>query len=376
LRLRWPITWARPSSSTRRWTALLSSRSALVGKRRSSRSLLLLEAEKVLGRRVPGRDALLHVQGDDRDRAEFEQLLVVGLLSTELGLAVAERLLGHLSLGDVEQEPLEDQRLSPLVPHNQALVTDPDDASVGRDQPVLGAQRASSRPRARVVLKHALTVIRMEHPHEEVRFGLPALRRVAEHPLDVRARVDVRADLVEAVDIDGERQLLHQLAIPPLSFAERLLERLALRNVDEVAVAVSRLVLPVRDGTRLIQEPANLSVARDHPVLGAERLARLLRPALLRKHPVVIVGMDDLAEEIRVGCPLRGRVAKDRLQLRAHVEVGARLVRPVDVDRQRALLDKGLQPPTHELPLDLPLVLSCEPVGPGHHTLPRRSQSA
>ena len=58
--------------------------------------------------------------------------------------------------------------------------------------------------------EHALTVLGVERPHEEVSLGEPLRRRVAEQRLDLRAREDVRARLVEGVDVDDERELFDQ----------------------------------------------------------------------------------------------------------------------------------------------------------------------
>jgi hypothetical protein len=86
--------------------------------------------------------------------------------------------------------------------------------------------------RAMVLGKHSLAVVGVQKPREEIFFVLPLLGRGAEHLLDVRAAVDVRADLVEAVDVDGERNVLDELAIALLGFADGLLELLALRDVE------------------------------------------------------------------------------------------------------------------------------------------------
>jgi hypothetical protein len=153
--------------------------------------------------------------------------------------------------------------------------------------------------------------------------------------------------------------VLAQDTVAVVGMQQRLLELLALRDLDEVAVAVSGLIVLADDLVGLVEEPANAPVLRGHPVLRAERLARLLRPYLLGDHPLAVVGMDHLAEEVRICGPFLGRVAEDRLELRAHVDVRAGLVGPIYVDGQRALIYEGPKPLIQQLP-----------VGVGHRTLP------
>ena len=216
-----------------------------------------------------------------------------------------------------------------------------------------------------MIAQDTIAIRRVQEPDEQIVLGRPLLGRVADHALDLGARIDVRAELVEPVDVDGERQLLHESAIALLGRADRVLELLAFGDLEEVAVVVRRLALLAGDLVRLVEEPADAPVAGHHPVLGAEGLARLLRSSLLGEHPVAVVRVQDFAEEIRVRRPLLGGVAEDRLELGAHVRVRARAFGPVDVDRQRALIDEGLNPVVKQLP-----------VGVGHRILSRRSDPA
>ena len=64
--------------------------------------------------------------------------------------------------------------------------------------------------------KDADPVLRVKRADEEVRIVSPLADRVAEERLDLLAREDVGARLVEGVDIDDERQLLDQSPIAPL----------------------------------------------------------------------------------------------------------------------------------------------------------------
>ena len=79
----------------------------------------------------------------------------------------------------------------------------------------------------------ALSVLRMEKPDEEVGVLLPRLGRVAEQRLDLRARVEVRADGVDRVDVDDERELLDERAVPELRRAQSLLAERAVAKVPD-----------------------------------------------------------------------------------------------------------------------------------------------
>ena len=85
------------------------------------------------------------------------------------------------------------------------------------------------------------------------------------------------------------------------------------------------------------------AVARDHPVLAVEHVAGAVHLGELAEDVVAVVGMEHLAEEVRVGHPLLGRVAGELLDLRADVE-GALGVEALDVGDERELLDHALVP--------------------------------
>ena len=97
-----------------------------------------------------------------------------------------------------------------LVDDDDAFVAKPDDPSVAGDEAVFEAERLVRVVGARVGGEHTLAVVRVEQAREQVRLRLPFLDGVAEERLDLPARKDVRADLIERVDIDHERQLLDQ----------------------------------------------------------------------------------------------------------------------------------------------------------------------
>ena len=105
------------------------------------------------------------------------------------------------------------ERLPVLVDHDDALVAEVDDPTVAGDEPVLDAERLVRLVRVDVSGEHALAVVRMEEPREQLGVRCPLLDGVAEDRLDLAAREDVRADRVELVDVDDERELLDQRAI-------------------------------------------------------------------------------------------------------------------------------------------------------------------
>ncbi len=136
----------------------------------------------------------------------------------EAGQRVVEGELPQLVLrlalaSDVEEVALEVERLPVVVEDDDALVAQVDDASVAGDEPVLEAERLVRLVRLHVRGEHALAVFRVEQPGEQLGIGRPFLDAVAEDRLDLAAREDVRADRVERVDVDDERELLDQRAI-------------------------------------------------------------------------------------------------------------------------------------------------------------------
>jgi len=123
---------------------------------------------------------------------------------------VAQLLLGLVAGGDIEQVALQDG--SVRIKNDARLVLNPHVPTVTRAQPVLDEQRLTGRVRQLVRGEHALAILGMQDLDEEVAVLDPLLDGVAEHLLDLRARVHVRADVVQPVDVDGQRQLLDEHA--------------------------------------------------------------------------------------------------------------------------------------------------------------------
>ena len=121
-----------------------------------------------------------------------------------------QQLEAHLVLlvcGDVLEKALRG-----AVDHD-LVVPHPDDTAVACDQAVIGLGRRGALAVARRdVAEHVLPVVGVDAADEEVRVVQPLGRRVAQQALDLRADVQRRALLVELVDVDHERQVLHDRA--------------------------------------------------------------------------------------------------------------------------------------------------------------------
>ena len=118
----------------------------------------------------------------------------------------ASRHVLHVALGG--------GRAAVRVVDDDLVVADPDDAAVARDQAVVEEhRRRSGQPRVTVgeVGEHSLAVVGVDGGGEEVRVGKPLLLGVAHQLRDLRADVERRALVVELVDVDDERQPLHEL---------------------------------------------------------------------------------------------------------------------------------------------------------------------
>ena len=113
---------------------------------------------------------------------------------------------------------------------------------------------------------------------------------------------------------------------------------------------------------RLVPEPHGAAVAPEHPVLGAERFAGLLRATAFPLHAFQIVRDEPVGACGGVGQPLTDREAQDGLELRTHVEQRACGVRTFldrfQVDDRGETLDDGSEPLLGDPPLvlDQPLL--------------------
>ena len=174
--------------------------------------LSLRESEQRLSGWVPGRHTLFEVESDDRDRADLEQGFQVLLLTSQLFVAPVERILQLFPVGDVEQKAVMGHRPTRLVPHHARLVEEPADTPVARDHSVFHREQIARLARAPVLGEDAFPVVRMDDLQEVLWVRSPLFGRVSEHGLELRAHVDVGADVVEPVDVDRDRDLLDQRA--------------------------------------------------------------------------------------------------------------------------------------------------------------------
>ena len=153
-------------------------------------------------------------------------------------------------------------------------------------------------------------------------------------PQVVRDRLqERRLELVDRAELGG-------LLALGLERAFELGRAVLLGEVDPHALPELRLALLVADQHRLVVDPYDAAVLRDHPVLDVVGAVRLLGEHRRLEDPFAIVGVHQLGPQRRVGGQLVRGVADEGLHLRA--EVRARVVGPVrvDVGHDRRLLDE------------------------------------
>ena len=217
-----------------------------------------VEEENGQIRVFPGADdeGVLNTVGEERPICEAGQGVVESL--------VPELLLNLLSARNVLKVPLNDECAVALsVADDAPLVMHPDDATVARKQAVFDPEWVSCRLGQRMGFENALTIVGMQGLDEERGVRGPLLRRIPEHGLDLRARVDVRACLVQTVDVDGERQLFDQGPVP---LFRGLTSRFCLTTLSDVpnAGGEHRWAGHV--------DPADGQLGREERLVGAHRL--------------------------------------------------------------------------------------------------------
>ncbi len=104
---------------------------------------------------------------------------------------------------------------------------------------------------------------------------------------------------------------------------------------------------PVQDGAilrlhrhRLVADPHLPPVFREDPILGQEALPSGVRGSVLFDRALPILRVQGAEPEFGVPHPLLDAVAEQVDDLRARVEVGRQLIRPVDVEDRRRALDQ------------------------------------
>ena len=206
-------------------------------------------------------------------------------------------------MGDVEEEALGLDRFAALVLDHHHLVLDPDGPSVSGDEPILTRERASSRVPARVLLAHAVEVVRMDEAPEEVRSLEPLARRVAEEVFDLRTDVCGEARLVDRAHVCDEGELLDERSVAGLGVTQAR---------DGLAALVQRplelLCLLCKPAVSLLECPRDLVEDREErcvedeecePQSDRDRLEGCRNLRLDRR--VVVV---ELEYAIRPGLPL------------------------------------------------------------------------
>ena len=94
----------------------------------------------------------------------------------------------------------------------------------------------------------------------------------------------------------------------------------ALADVEQVALDVERAAVVVAHGHGLVVHPDDAPVAREHPVLAAQRPRAGGGGGDLGRDALAVVLVHELEEQVRLREPLLGRVAEDRGDLGADVE--------------------------------------------------------
>ncbi len=241
---------------------------------------------------------------DDRPALELDR-------SPQLG---GQALGGRNGVFDAVDPIEQDRELVPALARRDIAGTDRARDSLGDfdQQPVAGAMTQ------RVV--DDLEVVEVEEQESNLQPASPPAR---ECPLDVVAEQDsIREPGQRIVERIVKKPRLHPFLIG---------------RVDEQALGDAAAVRPtLRHRIRLVVDPDHRAVPSDDPVVGPQRtlggpVLRVPRDGLL-----AIVGMDQPRPQLLVGEERLGRVADDRLDLRAHVReptaVGDRRVGDVDVD--------------------------------------------
>ena len=202
------------------------------------------------------------------------------------------------------------------------LVAHPHDATVATDEPVLGREGLAGLVRPLGELDDPVSVLRVQVVDPELRVPQAFPRREAEQPLVLRADVQGGAHVVDRVLIHDDGELFDQGPVVRLRLLEALLGQLALGDVEHHPLEQRMAVVVASDRDRLVADPHLASVARPHPVFGAEGRLAVLARRPLGEDALRVVGVDELRPQERVP-ELLGGVAEHLLDLRADVRAGA-----------------------------------------------------
>ena len=123
-----------------------------------------------------------------------------------------------------------------------------------------------------------------------------------------------------------------------------LVGALPLADVDEQRLRVEGLPFGAANGRHLLAHPHDSAAARQKPVFRRPRRCPGRLPLRSGEHLVLVVGVQELAEELRIVLPLGGRVAEQLFDLRADVRDRAPIVRRRDQGHERESLHEGAVP--------------------------------
>ena len=132
-----------------------------------------------------------------------------------------------------------------------AAIDDPTIGAVGGSQAVGVLEWAVTAGERLEPREHARAIVGMKQRGKEVRIADPPLHRVAEHPRDLRIRVDVGRRRIGAVDVQAGGQLLDEHAVavlraarPPMLPAQQRGEDRDGRHDREEQERVSHVLTP------------------------------------------------------------------------------------------------------------------------------------
>ena len=169
------------------------------------------------------------------------------------------------------------------------------------------------------------------------------------HPLDSASIVGRRPEHLARLAHEVEAPLALHRPGRRLAFGRQqplalLVGPLALADVDEQRLRVERLPLGPANGRDLLAHPDDPAPAREQPIftLPGRGAARLALPA--GEDVVLVVGVQELGEELRVLLPLGRGVPEQPFDLGARVRDRAPVVRRRDQRHHREGLDEGAVP--------------------------------
>jgi hypothetical protein len=213
-------------------------------------------------------------------------------------LCLMQALLEPLALRDVEQKPLREERRAVVREDARRFVVDPHGAPVRVEEPVLRAERLARAARPGELRLDALPVVRVDDATVEGVVGAePALDRVAEKVLHLRADVERRGLRGDAVDVGDEGKLLDEAAVADLRRLQLGLDRERRRDVADEAGEKRLLVLDAGDRELDLQRRAVLAHrGQAHALTEKPRLAGREVAA-----EAVDVGLTELGRDDQLG---------------------------------------------------------------------------